>query len=198
MDKPEILIVGINSFLGNAIYELTRDQYSITGVYNINKEKIPGDIDVIAVNFIPDLKGRAFKHIYLISAFIPTTNDTPTDDEMLTEVNILLPKTLSTLFPASRIIFCSSVAVYENLTNTNNISISNKPAPKSKYALSKLWGESIIEAHASYAIMRISSMYGIGMKRSTFIPRIIEDAIVKGEITLSGDGKRIQMLPILR
>jgi nucleoside-diphosphate-sugar epimerase len=191
MNKPEVLIVGINSFLGRAIYELTKDQYMITGIYNQNKQNIPENIESFQVASLPNLTIRNFKHVYLISSFIPGIDETDCDERII-EANILLPKTVSALFPEARIVFCSSVSVYEGLDAKCNISISDIPAPKSKYALSKLWGECIIKNHASYVIIRISSMYGAGMKGTTFIPKIIESAIKKKEITLLGDGQRLQ------
>lgn len=179
MSKPEILIVGINNFLGKAIYRLTQNQYSITGVYNTNKENIPANVELIHVDLITELKDRDFKQIYLISSYVPKDN-LSADDQKLVETNIVLPKIISSLFPDSRIIFCSSVSVLES------------PDQISKYALSKLWGERLIETHASYGIIRISSMYGVGMKRVTFIPKIIENAIANRNITLLGDGQRMQ------
>jgi nucleoside-diphosphate-sugar epimerase len=189
MNKAEVLIVGINSFLGIAIYELVKEQYLITGVYNFKKENIPSDIEVVQVDAIRELKGRSFQHIYLISSYVP---DGMEDDQKLLVANVLLPETISTLFPESRIIFCSSVSVYENIAPSTIISTYNLPSPKSKYALSKLWGERTIENHASFGIIRISSMYGVGMKTTTFVPKIIESVILTRQINLLGDGQRMQ------
>lgn len=191
MIRPEILIVGINSFLGKAIYELTKANYVICGVYNNNKEYIPDNIETLQVDSISTLQGRNFTHIYLVSSYVPGAGE-KFSDQKLTNANVLLPRSISELFPSSRIVFCSSVSVYENVTNKEAISIASIPMPQSKYALSKLWGERIIEDHPSYAIIRISSMYGVGMKNVTFIPRIIEDASLRGEIVLQGDGSRMQ------
>jgi UDP-glucose 4-epimerase len=185
------LIIGINSFLGEAIYKQLKDSYTITGVYNKNKENIPEAIKAIQVNEIDSLKGTAFKHIYLVSSYIPTSDKTM-EDENLINANIILPARVSELFPESRIIFCSSVSVYENADNTTDISSKQAPTPYSKYAISKLWGERTIESHLSYAIIRISSMYGVGMKKLTFLPKIIENALSFGEIKLLGDGQRMQ------
>ncbi|WPU95787.1 NAD(P)-dependent oxidoreductase [Mucilaginibacter sabulilitoris] len=189
MIEKEALIVGINSFLGRAIYELIKEQYSITGVYHSNTENIPADIEIIQVDDIKKLKNRSFKHIYLISSSVP---DGVEDDQKLFLANIILPHTISTLFPESRILFCSSVSVYENLAANTIISNADMPSPRSKYALSKLWGERTIENHASFAIIRISSMYGVGMKTTTFVPKIIENVIETKKINLLGEGRRMQ------
>ena len=191
MARSEILIVGINSFLGKAIYELTKTKHAIVGIYNNNKENIPAGIETLHIDAINTLKGRDFSQIYLISSYVPGAGEKG-DDQKLTEVNVLLPRAISELFPGSRIVFCSSVSVYENVSGGEKISRINNPMPQSKYALSKLWGERIIENHPSFAIIRISSMYGVGMKAITFIPRIIGNAILKGEIILQGLGNRMQ------
>jgi nucleoside-diphosphate-sugar epimerase len=190
MKKPEVLIVGINNVLGRAIFERVKDQYSVTGIFHNNTAHLPAGVDTVQVNDIATLKQRRFKHIYLVSSYVPR-GDAQQHDKNLTEANILLPQTISDLFPQARIIFCSSVSVYEN-TIGKVISVDEKPAPVSKYAISKLWGEQIIKEHASYAIMRISSMYGPGMNTSTFIPKIIEKALLNAEITLLGTGERLQ------
>jgi len=191
MNQPEILIVGINSFLGKAIYELTKLRYTVTGIYNQHKENIPKGIASHQVETISDLKGKLFKHIYLVSSYVPTPG-MPEEDEKLVKVNLLLPKLITELFPSSRIVFCSSVSVYQHGINNKLLTIHDAPSPKSKYALSKLWGESTIASHDSYAILRISSMYGVGMKTETFMPRIILHALSEGEIVLNGEGDRLQ------
>ncbi|HUH18922.1 NAD-dependent epimerase/dehydratase family protein [Albibacterium sp.] len=185
------LIIGINSFLGEAIYKQLKGSYDVTGIYNRNKENIPQEIKAIQVDEIDRLEGTDFKHIYLVSSFIPT-GDKSIEDENLIHANLLLPAKVSKLFPQSRIVFCSSVSVYENSANTKDISTKQAPTPYSKYALSKLWGERSIENHSSYAIIRISSMYGVGMKKITFLPKIIENALSFGEIKLLGKGERLQ------
>jgi len=191
MNKPEALIVGINSFLGKAIYELIKDNYTVAGIYHKNVECVPGAVEAIPVSSIDNFRVRNFTTVYLVSAYVPA-GGLQESDENLISGNILLPQKISSLFPQSRIIFCSSVSVYENAPAESLISNSDTTAPWSKYALSKLWGERIIEKHSSYAIIRISSMYGEGMKKTTFLPKIIESAIRNGTINLLGSGERRQ------
>ncbi|MBG6236605.1 nucleoside-diphosphate-sugar epimerase [Pedobacter sp. CAN_A7] len=190
MSKNEILIVGINSFLGKAVYDHVKADGVIIGVYHVNKDNIPEGIASVKVDKISNLKGKAFGVIYLVSAYIP--NSIEEDDEKLIAANILLPKKLSEFFPASRIVFCSSVSVYQNYSSKDVLSMDDVPKPNTKYALSKLWAEQIISRHKSYAILRISSMYGVGMKTNTFLPRIIKDLILNQRILLYGNGLRFQ------
>lgn len=191
MNKAEILIIGINSFLGKAIYEFTKSDYIVTGIYNQHKENIPDTIACYHIESISNLEGTLFKHIYLVSSYVPPPC-MPEDDQKLVKANLCLPKLITELFPLSRIVFCSSVSVYQNCTATKILSVHDAPSPKSKYALSKLWGECTIANHHSYAILRISSMYGVGMKTGTFMPHIIKHALSAGEIVLKGEGDRLQ------
>ncbi|WP_214228884.1 NAD(P)-dependent oxidoreductase [Pedobacter sp. B4-66] len=191
MNRPEILIVGINNFLGIAIFNLLKDTFNIIGVYNHNTDKAPQCIELVQVEKLSTLKGREFSHIYLISSYVPGLNK-PNDDQKLIDANILLPRTIIDLFPESRIIFCSSVSIYENRTKEGVILKSEPPSPKSKYAISKLWGEEIVKESKSYAIIRISSMFGAGMNKDTFLPKVMEKALLFGEIILLGEGERMQ------
>lgn len=190
MDKEGVLIVGINSFLGLAILALVKEEYSVTGIFHNNKNRLPDNIELVQVDSIEDLKYRNYKTVYLVSSYVPGL--TTPDDSMLVAANILLPSKIVQLFPNSRIVFCSSVAVYENRPNNNIISINEILTPISKYALSKVWGEEIIKQHRSYAIIRISSMYGVGMNEVTFLPKVITNALINQEIVLLGDGGRMQ------
>jgi nucleoside-diphosphate-sugar epimerase len=191
MRKPEALIIGINNFLGRAIFELIKEDSVVTGVYNQNSKNIPDGIDVIQVDEIDNLNERSFKYVYLISSYVPRDNLVSHEDRLI-DVNIFLPLKVCKLFPKARILFCSSVSIYENRYGDTAINIDERPSPLSKYALSKLWGERIIEGHHSYAIIRISSMYGIGMNTNTFLPRVINSVLTKRKINLLGDGGRMQ------
>jgi nucleoside-diphosphate-sugar epimerase len=191
LKQQDVLIVGINNFLGRAIFELVKADFKVTGIFNLNIESIPDDIEVIQAQEISKLKDRDFKYIYLVSAHVPKSN-MPIDDEKLISSNLLLPRNIVNMFPGGRIIYCSTVAVYEDIDAGKAISIDEHPSPTSKYALSKLWAEKIIKDHSSYAILRISSMYGIGMSTDTFLPKVIENALLRKEITLLGAGERSQ------
>ena len=192
MQKKKVLIIGINSFLGKAIFNYAKEEFDISAVYHRNTENIPDGLELVQANDMEQLKGRQFQYIFLVSSYIPL-NGIEVDDQKLIDANIQLPKTVCKLFPSARVLFCSSVSVYERSIWDKVISVSSTiPAPQSRYAISKLWGEQIIAGHPSYAIIRISSMYGIGMKSTTFIPRIIESACSTGEINLLGNGERLQ------
>lgn len=187
----EILIVGINSFLGRAIYDLLKTDHHIVGVYHRNIDNLPNEADCIQIQDLKTVIHVDFCCIYLVSAFVPK-DYSEKSTERLFQANVELPEIISAYFPRAKILYCSSVSVYEGLQNTLQICEGTAVSPVTPYAISKLWGEKVIKNHASWGIIRISSMYGIGMKEETFIPRVVQRALYRQEITLLGNGSRLQ------
>lgn len=110
--------------------------------------------------------------------------------QRLFAVNVSLPEQLCELFSRAKIVYASSVSIYGSTSGViTEESASQEPQ---SYGLSKLWGEAIIRAHARCAVVRISSMYGVGMHSSTFLPLVIENALNQNQITLLGSGTRQQ------
>jgi nucleoside-diphosphate-sugar epimerase len=133
---------------------------------------------------------REFDIIYLFGAYIPYGRfDHP--DISFVESNIKLIIEISTAYSTSRIVFSSSISVYGNPCE-EIIKINTPFNNPSFYGLSKIAGEAIIKNHKSYAILRFSSIWGKGINGNTFIPRLIEQALDKGLITIYGDGSRKQ------
>jgi UDP-glucose 4-epimerase len=108
----------------------------------------------------------------------------------LIESNVLLTEHILGLFNTTRVIFSSTVSVFEHFNGV--IDDNTLPTCSSVYPLSKLWAEALVQQHPSYAIVRFSSIYGSGMKETTFLPRIVNQAINTGEITIWGTGQRKQ------
>lgn len=180
----KVLVIGANSFLSNAIAK----EYSynnIDAIYysapssDFNKNYSINDLEKITEHY--DI-------IFIVSSFI--SNDLLSIDKIL-DINIIDLNRIVQKFIKSRIIFCSSVSVYDAI-ESGVIDDLTKASPISIYGTSKLFGENIIKQHSNYGIIRISSMYGVGMKNITFLPKIIDNAITKKEIDLIGDGSRKQ------
>lgn len=123
-----------------------------------------------------DLAGH-YDTIYLVGAYIPKSLNQTGVASRLFHDNIKLVHQIVNRFAESRIVFTSSVAVID---------------PNSDYAVSKAAGEGLLQGHRSWAVIRLSSIYGIGMKQSNFISRAVDQAIKTGVITLFGPGKRTQ------
>jgi nucleoside-diphosphate-sugar epimerase len=182
------VIIGANSFLGQEIIskELLLKN-NVLGVYHKNKDKLLQKTTYYSLEEFFLLE-QTIDIIYLVSAYVP---DGDVNQENLFKVNVKLVKDVSSLFPNTKIVLASSVSVYE--TTKNIITEKSTVSPINTYGISKLWAEHILKEHKNHSIVRISSMYGIGMKINTFIPRIILSAIKKdGKIVLFGDGGRLQ------
>jgi nucleoside-diphosphate-sugar epimerase len=181
----KILIVGANSILSKAIfYQHLADETDVLFHSKPSQEKFTRQFP------ISELKNRKdeYDFVYIVSAVISSK---PEDTKSLFNVNVQLVQQISNQFPNAKLIYFSTVAVYDGL---NNVVIDEKtpPSPESIYGISKLWAEKIIAQHKRFCILRISSLFGIGMKHTTFLPLIIDAALSKKKITLAGNGERTQ------
>ncbi len=189
IQNKNIAIVGANSILGQAIYERLFNDYNVFQVYHFNTNNIKHNVNLIQIDeFIKtDLP---FEVIYFIGSVISFEEDVLTLQRIY-QTNVHLIKEISSKFVNSKIVHASSVSVYE-LTN-KIIKEESGVLPKNSYAMSKLWAEHIVNNHHGGGVnVRISSLFGVGMKTNTFLPRIINDAIQNKEITVYGDGSRRQ------
>jgi len=182
----KVLIIGGNGFLGAKVLDKTLQQNwevdTINYYINNKEERI---LDLNKLNKIQN----DFDAVFLLAAHIPYGKMNGSDKRLL-EYNINLPLKVVEKFPAAIIFFASSISIYGNHTNNiDEVSAFNNPEI---YGLSKLSGEFIIKSSKKYRIVRFSSLYGKGMFKETFLPRIIKDAKLKEEITLFGDGLRMQ------
>lgn len=188
----KILIIGINSFLAKNLYKLFSEEgEEVWGVYHKNIDEDIKHIKLVSVDEITNLEPELFKYVFIISAFVPYTNSSDTTSKLV-EANVLLVDKIVRHFKHNKIIYCSSVSLYENVKD-EIITEDTVVKMQSPYAISKYWGEQIIMSQApNYSIVRMSSIYGIGMNQSTFIPKIIDNALQQKNITLFGDGSRKQ------
>ncbi len=182
--SKQILIVGVNSFLSNAIHQLHLND-EVDGVYYTKANPS------FRMNYLIDSLDEiqtVYDVVYIVSALI--SNDLERLDNLL-QLNVKDINRIKDKFSSSRIIFCSSVSVFDAIKE-GNINDDTIPATETIYGLSKLMGEQIIRQHKNYGIIRISSMYGLGMKSSTFLPKIVQHAVDTNKITLLGTGSRLQ------
>ncbi|WP_375558875.1 NAD-dependent epimerase/dehydratase family protein [Bernardetia sp. OM2101] len=183
-----ILIVGANSFLAKYIVDNNTENV-VDGIFNLQK---PTNSNYNNLFSVQELKNITYQYdkIFLLASFIPYGKMNEANPNLITS-NIDLISQVSKNFPSSKIIFASSVSVYgEN--QQFPLSIDSAFKNPNLYGLSKLAGETIIKNHAKYGIIRFSSLYGIGMNKQTFLPKVIQSAIIKNKITVFGDGSRLQ------
>lgn len=187
-----ILIVGANSFLAKSIlenYSKYLSDYVIDGVFNQNK---PIEKEYANLFSVKELEKIPYQYdkIFLLASFIPYGKMNDANSNLVLS-NIDLISRVSKKIPTSKIIFASSVSVY-GINSKLPLSINSAFENPNLYGLSKLAGEAIIKNHAQYGIIRFSSLYGTGMNRHTFLPKIIQSAIQTNQITIFGDGTRLQ------
>lgn len=182
-----VLITGINSFLAKELCKLIENDFSIYGLVNRNSENVPDYVTIVSSEQLASLNDD-FEFVFHIAAYIPDKSNQ--ESKLLFDTNVKLTETLLAKFKKARFIFASSVSIYgdgNRLINETSPSIN-----VNEYGQSKLSAEQLVKKHTTFAILRISSMYGVGMKKSTFLPLIIENAINKGKIILLGNGARKQ------
>jgi UDP-glucose 4-epimerase len=183
------LIIGSNSFLGTILCQkLYEANENVLGVYHKNMQHLFKSISHIPVAEMEQLNDD-FDVVYIVSAYIPSKDDAEVERKLY-EANVLLVKKVCDMFSNAKIVYCSTVSVYKETENVLNE--SSETNPSSPYGCSKLQGEQIVKQHNSYAIVRISSMYGEYMKTNTFLPNVIKQALKNGVIVLYGTGGRLQ------
>jgi nucleoside-diphosphate-sugar epimerase len=187
-ENKRILVIGANSFLSKQIIERLCRKNKVTGMLHENSNNIVKGVEYLNISDL-HLLNDDVDIVFIISAYVPSRG-TAIKKEVLEMVNVILPEKVCAQFPKARIVYASSVSVYGDPAGVADENSSSVNA--SEYGESKLKGEKIVAKHLSFAIVRISSMYGEGMNETTFIPLIINSAINKNEIRLLGDGGRKQ------
>lgn len=185
-----VAIVGANGFLGKNLVDVFLKQgYAVVAVYNQSKGVlIHENLKWMKWSeFIQDQ--QSIEAIVYAASIIPYGFMNEYDDAML-KVNALNPFELRQLYPDVHFLYISSVSVYDNAKAP--INELSPLLPKGAYAESKLAGELISRGFSRCAILRCSSIYGLGMNASTFIPRCLQQAKENGVITIYGDGSRCQ------
>lgn len=184
-----VAVVGANGFLGrNIVNKLLSENIELTCVYNHRKNFIPDFCEKLSIEKFLEEKNN-YDTLYLVAATIPY-HDMNSLDTSQFDTNICLPLKILEAFQKATIVFSSSVSVYGNHNDviTEDSSFNNP----SIYGQTKLAAEILLKFHQNTQIIRFSSLYGKGMTSATFLPKIIEHAKKTKEITLYGDGSRLQ------
>jgi len=189
------LIIGANSFLGRTISKLLfKAGHQVSGLFHRNTDKLFSGVTSKPVSELSKLKDD-YDNIFIIGAHIPEIWNSQTNHKLF-KTNVKLVETVCDRFISARIIYASALQVIRTIQDTtlevNDSGGKNRLELMHLYALSKLWGEFIVQKTLNHAIVRISSMYGLGMRSSTFLPKIIIEALLNDKITIWGDGSRLQ------
>lgn len=181
----KILITGISGFLGrNLIKKLNQHELfgldiqddvidGITVFSSSNLENIEIDIDVIVIC-----------HAAVASGTFVLSND------LLYNVNVSLTEKIVNKFKEAFVVYVSTASIYD--VNLELVYENSTINPQSQYAISKFWGEKVVLNNKKSTIIRLSSLYGIGMKENTLIPNYINQALENNLIQVWGKGSRLQ------
>jgi UDP-glucose 4-epimerase len=124
-----------------------------------------------------------------LAACIPSPiNSSPAD---LFTTNVDLVSKLVKTYPSSRHVLASTVSVFGTPT-TQPLNLESTPNNPNAYGLSKLAAEHLIKQVPHHAIVRFTSLIGVGMKKGSFIPSMVESARSDGEMRIYGNGERLQ------
>jgi UDP-glucose 4-epimerase len=189
------LVVGCNGFLGRHLSaRLVRDGWRVWGLSREGDVRVPPGVRALAALPTEAVPGGSFEVVFALAARWPSSPAAEFDkrlDREMVATNVRLVDRLQLCFPDSRLVLASSVAVYGAAPGVRTERLVTV-AP-SRYGQTKLAAELLVGGHASFAVLRFSSLCGPGMARTTFVPRVLDQARGgEGIITLFGDGSRRQ------
>lgn len=168
-----IFISGASGFIGSNIFNVFNTKYSVTVVKRnmLPSQVFPSDVLILA------------------HASVQSGIDVQGSQELF-DANVLYTDKLIKHFRHSKVIFLSTASIYDNSGIIQNNSEIN---PINSYSISKYWGENLIKNNCTeYYILRLSSVYGEGMKENTLIPNYVNQMLTKRVIEVWGEGKREQ------
>ncbi len=184
--KKTILITGIKGFLASNLITLLEKDYVLYGIGK--KAEFQSNLQIFSseeiekIEIVPDF-------IIVCHAAV-SSGQTLLDNETLFDVNVRITEQIVTKFSNSKIIYISTVSIYD--VTSNLISENSNNNPQSEYAISKLWAEKVVFKSSNAVSLRLSSLFGIGMKENTILPIYVNQAITNGKIEVWRDGKRKQ------
>lgn len=179
-----LLVTGAAGFLGSCVVDSFQNSHSVIGVYNRTRPigsaaKFIQSLDELQIT--PDV-------IILCHAAVSAGSIQRTLND-LEQSNVEYTKEVATRFPNVPTVYISTVSVYESADDANEDSPVN---PQTAYAQTKLEGEKIVLQNPKSAIVRLSSLYGAGMKPGTLIPNYVNQALETGSVDVWGMGTRKQ------
>ena len=180
-----ILITGITGFFGRNLMR-SLHPHRVLGL--ASREEIFEGIPVFSAGNLDKISPPPDLLIVGHAAVAAGGRQVP--GNILHEVNVALTEKILERFQQAFVIYLSTVSVYDD--RVSPIGENSAIAPQSPYAASKLRAEGMVAQRAHTAILRFSSLFGIGMKEETLIPRYVNQALRTGEIEVWGRGERWQ------
>jgi len=182
--KYDTAVVGANGYLGKALVEkLLELDNKVLAVYNSDKNNIPSRATTISIQ---DFQSQTFE---IETIFFLAGSYRSTRLELIS-LHCDILKYIVIRYKYSKHIFISSTNVYG--TSNLSVSLDSPYINPSSYGMAKLVGEYIVSAAKKYSILRLTYLYGPHLKNNSFLPNLINQALIQKEIILFGDGKRAQ------
>lgn len=163
------------------------DVIGISGVSDRFSDNIP-NVKLYSPNKVNEI--RENPDIVILCHAAVSSGNIDIESKLLFEANVNFTKQILQFFPTAYHLFISSVAVYGD--NKEIINENTAVNPATEYAVSKLWGELIVSNIPTSGILRLTSIYGEGMRENTIIPHFVNQALKNGKIEVWGDGIRKQ------
>ena len=181
----KILITGIAGFLGKNLIK-TLNQHELFGL-DIQEGIIDG-VPIFSANDLEKIDERI--NVLIICHASVASGTTILSNDILYNVNVSLTEKIVAKFKDAFVIYISTASIYD--VNISLIQENSNINPQTNYAISKLWSERIVLANAKSLIVRLSSLFGNGMKENTIIPNYVNQALSRGKIEVWGKGERMQ------
>lgn len=176
--KKNILITGVNGFIGSNFAEKNFKKYNLYGVVKKNKKKIKG---VKYLN-IKNFNSKIYKNIDLILHFAQSKNykNFPNKSKDIFNSNIKFTSEILEFARINKIkkfIYLSSGSVYENLTKSKINEKTNLKLNKIDfYTATKISSELMIKSYKNFfdiVILRIFFPYGNKQNENMLIPSLV-------------------------
>jgi UDP-glucose 4-epimerase len=204
------LVTGVAGFIGSKVSShLLKNGHNVVGIDNLSTgyiEMIPSGVEFIEggcheKKIIAELEGRYFDailHIAGQSGGEMSYEDPVYDLQSNTQSTLLLLE-LSRKIGCKKFIYASTVSVYGDLLNPNDIVEQNDLFPKSFYGVGKLASENYLRIYADQfnlntIALRLFNTYGPGQNLKNFKQGIasiyLAQAITNKHIHIKGSGDR--------
>lgn len=183
-NQVKIAITGIGGFLGAYLARFFSNENEVIG---ISTSKADAGVPVYGFGELNQIENP---EVIVNCHAAVASGTTILDSETLHQGNVEATQKIVDQFPNAKHIYISSVSVYA--TNPEMMTEETIPDPQTEYAKSKLEAERIIQKQKQSAVVRLSSLYGNGMKPNTLIPNYVNQAIQHQQIEVWGKGERRQ------
>lgn len=183
--KKTIVVTGIKGFLGSHLWNALKDEFTVLGIGRQTEQWNGTRIFSLA-----DFPSEVEPEFVILCHAAVSSGQEQLPVEALEAVNVVQTRALVQRFNSAKLIYCSTVSIYQE----SEFSIVEKgiEKPQSPYAITKQMGENIVFTAPNAVVVRFSSLYGIGMKPNTIVPLYIHQALHQGEIQIWGTGQRRQ------